>query len=99
MAMVMVTWPHFTASSSYEHLCKGKLQQKQIERLFCEYFSNGHPYLSIGPLKLEAVNLQPAIHIFHDVIFDSEIAGIQSLAPTGVSKRRLRLADPTNYKI
>lgn len=45
--------------------------------LFCRYYHRGNPYLIIGPLKVEEAYLDPRIVIFHDVIFDDEIATLK----------------------
>ena len=49
-------------------------------QLRCRYVHRGIPYLQLGPVKEEEALLNPRIVVYHDVIFDSEILTIKSLA-------------------
>lgn len=71
----------------YEKLCRGGTQPspKILARLRCSYFDNGNPYLRIGPVKVEEAYPKPRILVFHDVIYDDEIAVIKALATPRVN--------------
>lgn len=71
--------------SENEHLdiaCRGDLKKSPLEeaQLKCRYVTNNLPFLKIAPFKVEEVNLEPPILVFHDVISDDEIEKIKELA-------------------
>ncbi len=57
-----------------------QLSPKRQAKLFCRYRHNNHPYLVLQPVKEEQVLDQPAIYLFHDVVRDSDVEEIKSLA-------------------
>ncbi|XP_041362602.1 prolyl 4-hydroxylase subunit alpha-1-like isoform X2 [Gigantopelta aegis] len=67
----------------YEALCRGEevLEVQDQHRLRCRYYNNNkHPMLLIGPVKEEDVHISPKIVMYYDVLSDSEIEVIKSLA-------------------
>ena len=48
--------------------------------MYCRYRHNNHPHLILRPIKEEQLLDQPIIYLFHDVLTDSEIEEIKSLA-------------------
>ena len=72
----------------YQRLCRGDAQrpQKLLAKLKCYYNYGQHPYLRLMPHKEEVVNLKPMISIFHEVLSDSEIETVKTLATPRVSK-------------
>ncbi|XP_022209520.2 prolyl 4-hydroxylase subunit alpha-1-like [Drosophila obscura] len=51
--------------------CRGLFDPPQ--GLSCHYDFNTHPVLRLAPLKVEPLNRDPYVAIYHDVIYDSEI--------------------------
>ncbi|XP_049773206.1 prolyl 4-hydroxylase subunit alpha-1 isoform X3 [Schistocerca cancellata] len=79
----------------YEMLCRGEvdLPASVAAKLHCRYVDNGIPFLRLARLKMEEAYLKPLIVIYHDVIYDSEIATIKQTA-----QPRFRRATVQNYK-
>lgn len=59
-----------------KQLCTNKLRKsvKELSRLRCRYVTNKSDFLKMAPFKLEQLNLDPIILLYHDVLGDSEIA-------------------------
>ncbi|KAH8382549.1 hypothetical protein KR009_004072 [Drosophila setifemur] len=66
--------------------CRGKNPIPRKSHLRCRYFTEGSPFLQLAPFKLEQLNLEPFIGIFHDVITTKEQKDLINL-----SKSRLKL--------
>jgi prolyl 4-hydroxylase len=56
------------------------LSPKRQSKLFCRYRHNNHPYLVIQPVKEEQLLDHPAIFLYHDVVSNSDVEQIKSLA-------------------
>lgn len=69
----------------YERCCRGEFSN-QPSRLHCLYNTTTTAFLKIAPLKMEILNLDPYIILYHDVISDTEIAKFKAMA-TPVLKR------------
>lgn len=54
-------------------------------RLFCDYFTNGHPELVLQPARREVLSLQPYVVLYHNFVTDTEAEEIKQLAQPGVS--------------
>ena len=52
---------------------------------YCKYEDKGHPYLKLGPLKLEVLLDEPMVHMYHDVVSDGDIAEMKRMASSTVS--------------
>ncbi|KAH8280881.1 hypothetical protein KR054_003107, partial [Drosophila jambulina] len=61
--------------------CSGHWQPKphELRNLRCGYMSETHPFLWIAPFKVEELNHDPLIVLYHDVIYQSEIDTIKEL--------------------
>ncbi|KAG5671125.1 hypothetical protein PVAND_001339 [Polypedilum vanderplanki] len=79
----------------YELACRGELRPAEnvLAQLNCRYTDNNVPFLKIAPLKIEQIYLDPYIVIYHDVMSDSEIETIKSLA-----RPKMRRATVQNHK-
>lgn len=66
----------------YEQLCRNDvgLSPAKQKRLRCKYVTNRSAFLKIAPLKLEEALLDPYVAIYHDIMYDSEIADIMRTA-------------------
>lgn len=66
----------------YEAVCSGEVKPspEDLAELRCRYFYGKSPFLTIAPLKLEEVSLDPYIVLFHDAAFDSEIRTIEKIS-------------------
>ena len=65
-----------------------QLSPKREAKLFCRYRHNNHPYLLLRPIKEEQVLDAPVVHLYHDILSDSDITEIQSLASPRVCHRQ-----------
>lgn len=79
----------------YERLCRNDVgrSSRELAPLRCRRVTNGAAYRRLAPLKLEEVNLDPYIVVYHDVISDDEIEVVQQMA-----KPRFRRATVQNHK-
>ena len=48
--------------------------------LKCQYISNNHPFLIIGPVKEEVLSLKPFIALYHEVITENQAFTIKKFA-------------------
>ncbi|XP_068632632.1 prolyl 4-hydroxylase subunit alpha-1-like [Battus philenor] len=82
----------------YEALCRGDIKRSdQIsKRLKCSYLSDNHPFLKLGPIKMEQVYIAPDVIMFHQVISDDEIEHIKELAKTEF-ERSVIVTEPKNH--
>lgn len=83
--------PALKRSSSfqkYKELCRGEggPDEEVRSKLLCFYTRGFHPYLTLMPFKVEELNLAPRIVMHHEVLTDSEIHTIKSLATSRVSR-------------
>lgn len=76
----------------YERLCRGETRksQRQRDKLSC-YYNRNRPTQVLRPVKVETLNSDPDLYLFHDVISESEIELIKKLA-----KPQLKRAFVTN---
>lgn len=68
-------------------LCRGEIimDASAASKLYCRYVDNNNPFLKLARFKLEEVYPNPYIVIYHDVIYDPEIATIKRIAQPRVS--------------
>ncbi|CAF1051482.1 unnamed protein product [Adineta steineri] len=91
----------------YEKLCRQngtQLSPKRQAKLFCRYRHNNHPSLILRPVKEEQLLDQPAIFLFHDVVSNSDVEEIKSLASPRLQRAVVRdfVTDtfkPADYRI
>ncbi|UJR35641.1 hypothetical protein I4U23_028391 [Adineta vaga] len=92
---------------NYEHLCRqteSKLSPKRVAKLFCRYRHNNHPYLILRPIKEEQLLDEPALYLFHDVVSDSDIEEIKSIASPRLSRAvvqnpKTAQLEPASYRV
>ena len=67
---------------NYNALCRGErlLSHKALSQLKCWYDSRKQPYFYLMPIKIEQNSINPAIYTFYQVISDSEIEILKTLA-------------------
>lgn len=73
-----------------EQGCQGKFPPGP--QLVCRYNSTTTPFMRIAPLKEEEISKDPLIWLYHDVIYDSEIAQL-----TNLTREEMILGTTTNY--
>ena len=73
------------------HVCKNYFQFEKIQKLckepghssaprpenICSHINYQDPYLKLGPFRLEHLNTEPAVEVFHNIIYDDEIKWIK----------------------
>ncbi|XP_034109093.1 prolyl 4-hydroxylase subunit alpha-1-like [Drosophila albomicans] len=65
-------------TSNHERGCRGQFIKKT--NLNCRYNFTTHPFLRLAPFRMEEINHDPYIVMFHNVISDNEIEEMKSLA-------------------
>ncbi|XP_044315661.1 prolyl 4-hydroxylase subunit alpha-1 [Drosophila rhopaloa] len=65
------------APTAVELGCRGKFPPGP--QLVCRYNSTATPFMRYAPLKEEEISRNPLIWLYHDVIYDSEIAQLTNL--------------------
>ncbi|KAL1378717.1 hypothetical protein pipiens_015402 [Culex pipiens pipiens] len=83
----------------YEKLCRGDYERpvEVTSQLFCRYETSATPFLRLAPLKLEVVNLEPLIVVYHEAASDREIAKLIELARPLI--KRSAVGDTKNEQI
>nr|XP_046245497.1 prolyl 4-hydroxylase subunit alpha-3 isoform X2 [Scatophagus argus] len=74
---------------TYERLCQTQGSQPvhfENPRLFCDYFTNGHPGLLLLPVRREVLSLEPYVVLYHNFITDTEAEEIKGLAQLGLRR-------------
>ncbi|XP_058982692.1 uncharacterized protein LOC101899183 [Musca domestica] len=71
--------------SAYEEGCRGKYANKP-SKLHCVYNTTTSAFLRLAPLKMEILNLEPYMVLFHDIISDQEISDLQNLAKPNLKR-------------
>ncbi|KAH8328018.1 hypothetical protein KR067_003070, partial [Drosophila pandora] len=66
--------------SNLELGCRGKWPNKPSPTLTCRYVRETHDFLKLAPLKMEFLNMQPLIVIFHEVLYESEFKSMRDIA-------------------
>ncbi|KAH8372496.1 hypothetical protein KR093_011722, partial [Drosophila rubida] len=64
--------------SDFERGCRGQFVRRA--NLHCRYNHSTHPFLRLAPFRMEEINHDPYIVMFHNVFYDSELAEMRSLA-------------------
>lgn len=60
--------------TKYEAVCRGDITRTAAETrdLHCKFESYKVPFLKLAPFKMEVINFEPKILLFHDSLYDSE---------------------------
>lgn len=58
--------------------------RRERDKLTC-YYNKNLPTQLLKPVKVEMLNLDPDLYLFHDIITDSEIQHVKKLAKPQVS--------------
>ncbi|XP_075892550.1 prolyl 4-hydroxylase subunit alpha-3 isoform X2 [Nelusetta ayraudi] len=83
------TSQYIRTRDTYERLCQTQgSQPRHFEnpRLFCDYFTNGHPELVLQPARREVLSLQPYVVLYHNFVTDTEAEEIKQLAQPGLRR-------------
>ncbi|CAL1270717.1 unnamed protein product [Larinioides sclopetarius] len=90
----------------YERLCRSESTSsfEEQKNLKCDYFTNGHPYYILQPVKREIVFKAPKIFIFHDIVTNKEIEVVKYLAQPRLKRATVQNAksgelEYANYRI
>ena len=90
---------HNEIQELYSKACRGALQQdiKITSKLMCR-FEGKSPFSQIAPFKVEEVNLNPYILLFHDVVYKSEIAILRELSKPKFARSTVQSSAGVNIK-
>ena len=100
------------------HTCKYYFQFEKIQKLckepghssaprpenICSHINYQDPYLKLGPFRLEHLNTEPAVEVFHNIIFDDEMEWIKDMSRDYMATAQLtslsseELVDPGNLR-
>ncbi|XP_017139643.1 prolyl 4-hydroxylase subunit alpha-1-like [Drosophila miranda] len=76
--------------------CRGFSREQSPKALHCCYNFTTTPFLRLAPLKMELLGEHPYVVVYHDVLSDSEIAGILEMAERRMAESDF-LADPHSF--
>ncbi|XP_061396375.1 prolyl 4-hydroxylase subunit alpha-2-like [Musca vetustissima] len=74
--------------TDHEKGCRGQFGNRP-SRLYCIYNTTTSAFLRLAPLKMEIVNMDPYMVIYHDVMSDKEIDELQNLAKPKLHRARV----------
>ncbi|KOB65274.1 Prolyl 4-hydroxylase alpha subunit [Operophtera brumata] len=90
----------------YEALCRGEMEisAEISKQLKCWYSTEKHAFLKYAPIKTEQMYIKPDVFIFHEVMSDSEIELIKSIAAPRFKRATIidsvsRKSIPANFRI
>ncbi|KAM8708483.1 hypothetical protein ACLKA7_015458 [Drosophila subpalustris] len=63
---------------SLERGCRGQWPKREAHQLTCHYVQDNSAFLQLAPLKMEILNGQPLIVLYHEVLSDSEIKSLKN---------------------
>jgi len=69
--------------------CRGKNLLPRNSALRCRYFTEGSPFLRLAPLKMEQLNFEPFVGLFHDVISPEEQDDLINLSTSRLEHRKV----------
>ncbi|XP_037721225.1 prolyl 4-hydroxylase subunit alpha-1 [Drosophila subpulchrella] len=67
-------------SSRLERGCRGEWPKKSSPELICRYNRDTSAFLNLAPLKMEFLNMQPLVVMYHDVLYESEFKSLRDIA-------------------
>ncbi|KAH8313522.1 hypothetical protein KR067_007435 [Drosophila pandora] len=70
----------------YEMGCRGMYPASTDSKLVCRYNSTTTPFLTLAPLKMEVVGLNPYMVIYHDVLSSAEIDEMKEMATPSLKR-------------
>ncbi|XP_070137453.1 prolyl 4-hydroxylase subunit alpha-2 isoform X2 [Drosophila bipectinata] len=70
----------------YEMGCRGMYPPSTDSKLLCRYNSTTTPFLTLAPLKMEVVGLNPYMVIYHDVLSTAEIEEMKEMATPSLKR-------------
>ncbi|KAH8280052.1 hypothetical protein KR018_002265 [Drosophila ironensis] len=75
-----------TPVDAYEQGCRNQYPVSTDARLHCSYKRTTSPFLILAPLRMELLNLDPYMVLFHDVLSSAEISEMQEMATPGLKR-------------
>ncbi|XP_034482111.1 prolyl 4-hydroxylase subunit alpha-1-like [Drosophila innubila] len=63
---------------SIERGCRGLWPKREPHQLTCRYLQDSSAFLRLAPLKIETLNEQPLIVLYHQVLHESEIKALKN---------------------
>uniref|UniRef100_A0A182ITR6 procollagen-proline 4-dioxygenase n=1 Tax=Anopheles atroparvus TaxID=41427 RepID=A0A182ITR6_ANOAO len=84
---------------NYYSLCRGDFHRpaSDLATLHCRYERSRSPFLRIAPLKVEEVNHDPYIVVYHQVISDKEIDTLHTISKS--SMKRAMVGDDNKKEV
>ncbi|EDV53286.2 prolyl 4-hydroxylase subunit alpha-2 isoform X1 [Drosophila erecta] len=69
--------------------CRGKNLPPSKSSLRCRYFREGSPFLRLAALKLEQLNIEPFVGLFHDAILQAEQEDLLRLTESRLEHKKI----------
>lgn len=72
---------------NYRLLCHGEVLKSitELSKLRCRLDDNNVAYRLLAPFKIEELNQEPPVLVFHDIMSDAEIETMKDLATPEVN--------------
>ncbi|XP_055852421.1 prolyl 4-hydroxylase subunit alpha-1-like [Episyrphus balteatus] len=92
---IMTPYRQTEEFKTYEKVCRGEIKQspKEERPLRCKNYHRNVPYRLLMPFKMEELNMDPYVVVFHDVIYDSEIEPIKEYSKPSMARSQVRTHD------
>ena len=81
----LILQPNPPVPTAYEQGCRG-LFANRTSKLYCVYNTTTTAFLRLAPLKMEIIQLNPYMVLYHDVMTDSEMEHIKKLATPSLQR-------------
>uniref|UniRef100_A0A8D8VM01 procollagen-proline 4-dioxygenase n=1 Tax=Cacopsylla melanoneura TaxID=428564 RepID=A0A8D8VM01_9HEMI len=81
-----------TKAEKFQQLCRGEVERsvKLLSKLKCYYQHNSRSYfLLIAPVKVEQLNLEPEILLFHDILTERQMETVKKNAAPGMERSKI----------
>ncbi|XP_064646460.1 prolyl 4-hydroxylase subunit alpha-2-like [Lineus longissimus] len=90
--------PNYSHAKKYFAMCRGDIKKPESYRkkLKCKYRRTDIPY---RPAKMEIVNLDPLVVMFHDVIYDDEMQLVKRMAKPHMTRSLIRGRTETDGEV
>ncbi|XP_034659779.1 prolyl 4-hydroxylase subunit alpha-1 [Drosophila subobscura] len=71
---------HKPKPTRLERGCRGWWPRQSSARLTCSYNRKNSAFLRLAPLKMEVLNEQPLIVLYHEVLYEKELKSVREMA-------------------
>lgn len=85
----------------YEAVCRDDLKRSpsEMKDLHCKYESYNNAFLKLAPFRLEILNMDPRVVMFHDVLYECEIKHLKKKALPTIKRSAIGADGLTKSKV